>query len=141
MVARKTFNSKRRLLADPAAATVRLADIACRARYVGSPLHKRNPANFGLHPPAAPRQGRTLCDSAVDRREIAQALLATGLRKGLVSEQVRNEWPQNVWAVTDAGVALEAQLDTEVLGTYHGYPMTDADPLRDEVVRRWNAQP
>ena len=67
--------------------------------------------------------------------------MATGLRKGLVSEQVRNEWPQNVWAVTDAGVALEAQLDTEVLGTYHGYPMTDADPLRDEVVRRWNAQP
>lgn len=143
MVARNSFNSKRRVQADPVTPEnwAHLAEIAGRVRYVGSPLHKRNPADFGLQPPASPRQGKTLCDGAVDRHVVAQHLLETAVRKGLVSLQVRNGWPQNVWAVTDSGVALEAQLDNEQLGTYHGYPMTHADPLREQVVLRWGQRP
>lgn len=34
-------------------------------------------------------------------------------------------------------MALEAMLENEETGTYHGYPMLEGDPLRDEVVRAW----
>jgi hypothetical protein len=32
---------------------------------------------------------------------------------------------------------IEAMLDNEQQGTYHGYPMLSDDPLADEVRRRW----
>jgi hypothetical protein len=32
--------------------------------YEGVPYHKRNPGDFGLTPPAAPRPDKTLCDEA-----------------------------------------------------------------------------
>jgi hypothetical protein len=66
---------------------------------------------------------------------VAQKLLIEGFRRGLVSVQEREGWPQNVWAVTESGVALEAQLDGK--GTYHGYPMQHSDALREEILRRW----
>jgi len=40
-------------------------------------------------------------------------------------------------AVTETGFALEAQLENPDLGTYHGYPMPETDPLSLEVIRRW----
>jgi hypothetical protein len=61
------------------------------------------------------------------------------MRKGLVSVQERNGWPQNVWAVAANGVPVEAMLENQEIGTYHGYPMLTGDPLRDEVLRRWEA--
>jgi hypothetical protein len=83
--------------------------------------------------------GKTLCDgAAIFERAVAEALLKEGVRRGLISEQRRNGFPQNVWAVTDAGVALEAMLDNQEQGLYHGYPMLADDPLRDEVIKRWN---
>lgn len=139
MKQRRSFNPKRRLRGVPATPTEReaLTALAKRARYVGSPLHKRNPGDFGLMPPAAPRPGKTLCDGIVDRLQEAQHLLAEGIRRGLVSEQEHDGWPQNVWAVTDGGEALEAELDNREQGTYHGFPMGSADPLRDDVLERW----
>lgn len=136
MPPRRSFNPKRAICAR---VSLDVAEKAQGAEYVGNPLHKSNPGNFGLIPPRNPRPSKTLCDSIVTDRAIAQALLKEGVRKGLVSVQNRNGWPQNVWAVTDDGVALEAQLDNEVLGTYHGYPMTLADPLRPSVVARWSS--
>ena len=143
MVARATFNTKRRLAAGPSTpvALAALEEIAKKVRYVGSPLHKRSPANFGLDPPAAPRPGKTLCDDAVNCLQDAHNLLVAGVRRGLVSLQFRNGFPQNVWAVTENGIALESQLDNGVTGTYHGYPMTGADPLRDQILKRWAATP
>jgi hypothetical protein len=73
----------------------------------------------------------------IDCRADAQALLEEGTRRGLVSQQINGGYPQNVWAVTPAGVPLEAMLDNAELGTYHGYPMPEADPLRTEVLERW----
>lgn len=64
-------------------------------------------------------------------------LLQAGLRKGLVSDRMAGAWPKNVWSVTDDGFALEAQLENPELGTYHGYPMPDTDPLAAEVLCRW----
>lgn len=55
----------------------------------------------------------------------------------MFSAQERNGWPQNVWAVTDKGEPLEAQLEGD--GIYHGYPMAEADPFRDKILERWTA--
>jgi hypothetical protein len=105
-------------------------------RYSGNPEHKRNPGDFGLHPPTAPRPGKTLCDRVtILTRAEALALLQNGLARGTFSLQERGGWPQNVWAVTESGEPVEAQLEGN--GVYHGYPMADADPFRDQVLERW----
>jgi len=111
-------------------------------RYFGSPYHKRNPGDYSLTPPADPRPDTFLCD-AVDsakvlKRSHAQKLLEMGVSKGLVSVQMRNGFPQNIWSVSEDGAALEAQLDNEVQGTYHGYPLGPYDPFSQNVHQRWN---
>ena len=83
-----------------------------RVKYAGNPAHKRNPGDFCLHPPAGPLGDNTLCDDAgVFSKTEALSLLREGVRRGLVSVQTRGEFPQNVWAVTEDGYALEAQLE------------------------------
>ena len=114
-----------------------LERLAARVRYSGNPAHKRNPGDFDLVPPAAPRQGATLCDEAqVFRRADAEALLKRGIRAGLISERCEQEWPAQVWAVRDDGVVFEAQLENAEKGEYHGYPMPLGDPYRDIILRR-----
>ena len=134
------FNPKRKLL-TPAQAQTRadeLEKLSCRACYGGNAEHKKNPGDFGLTPPSDPRQGKSLCDIAkVFKRDEAEKLLREGLRKGLVSDRMMGEWPKNVWSVTADGLAMEAQLENSGLGTYHGYPMPETDPLSLEVIRVW----
>jgi hypothetical protein len=135
---RTTFNPKRQLRAPITSTEQRdaLEKLAADVRYGGNPEHKRNPGDFELNPPSQPRQGKTLCDdAAIFARAAALELLKQGIRKGLVSTQERDGWPQNVWAVAPNGVALEAQ--REGGGRYHGYPMPMNDPLREVVVQRW----
>lgn len=99
--------------------------LADRVKYGGNPEHKRNPGDFGLTPPLQPRPDKTLCDEVkiFSRRE-ATGLLKEGVKKGLISEQhTQNGYPQNIWAVTEEGWPLEAQLENARQGTYHGYPM------------------
>lgn len=134
------FNPKRKLLtsAQAEARGDELGELANRARYGGNPEHKKNPGDFGLTPPSDPRQGKSLCDIAkIFKRNEAEKLLRAGLRKGLVSDRMAGDWPKNVWSVTDDGFAMEAQLENPDLGTYHGYPMPETDPLSQEVIRRW----
>ena len=138
MMKRKTFSPKRRMRAPPMTAHEKqaLAVLESGARYGGNPEHKRNPGDFGLSPPSLPRQGKTLCDDVrVFERLAAASLLKEGIRKGLVSVQTRNGWPQNVWAVTRDGIPVEAQREGD--SVYHGYPMPEADPFRDVVLGRW----
>lgn len=137
---RKSFNPKRRICGETEAAA-RLAAFAAgkTPRYNGNPEHKRNPGDFGLDPPSSPRQSKTLCDAVqIYTRAEAEALVCNGLSKGLFSEQERGGWPQNIWAVTEAGEPLEAQLEGN--GVYHGYPMPEADPFRQEVLARWGQE-
>ena len=134
------FNPKRKLL-TPAQALARadeLGSLADRVRYGGNPEHKKNPGDFGLTPPSDPRQGKSLCDIARSfERGEAEKLLRAGLRSGLVSDRMVGEWPKNVWSVTDDGFAMEAQLENPKVGSYHGYPIPETDPLLLEVKRRW----
>jgi hypothetical protein len=134
---RRKFNTKRRIrtVTDTAA----LIPLSARVVYVGNPAHKINPGDFGLAPPSSPRPDKTLCDGVkIFERAKAQALLSDGVRRGLISVQERAGVPQNIWAVSDDGTPLEAQLDNQEQATYHGYPMPEADPLRKEILRRWN---
>lgn len=134
------FNPKRKLLSLHDADTARLAVLAERVRYGGNPEHKRNPGDFGLMPPADPRLGKSLCDVVeIFNREKAEGLLREGLRRGLVSDRFEGDWPKNVWSVTPDGIPLEAQLENQERGVYHGYPMPETDPMSAEVVRRWEA--
>ncbi len=127
--ARQAFNPKRQIRdVESASALVRaLRERGTQPTYGGNPVHKRNPADFGLHPPSSPRPDKTLCDGIVDSREQAQRLLELGFGKGLVSVQERDGWPQNVWAVAGQRDAVEAQ--HEGSGRYHGYPMPVSDPF------------
>lgn len=65
-------------------------------------------------------------------------LVLDAAEKRRVSERKRGDFPQNIWAVTHDGYPLEAQLENETKGSYHGYPMPTTDPFRDEVLERWN---
>ncbi|MDE0028373.1 MAG: hypothetical protein OXU42_03085 [Deltaproteobacteria bacterium] len=134
---RKRFNPKRAIAVSPDPSA--LQDLANRVRYGGNPEHKRNPGDFGLTPPAQPSADKTLCDEVgVTRRRVALRLLREGIRKGLISGQVRGRFPQNVWAVTKDGSPVEAQLENPETGSYHGYPMPDTDPFAKRVVENWN---
>jgi hypothetical protein len=135
MPVRQTGNPKRRLYEGSRQAFGELAQRAC---YTGNPSHKRNPGNFGLEPPSQPRPGKTLCDGAgVFSREDAQRLLEKGIRRGSVSAQWRNGWPQNVWTITEGGDVLEAALENQEAGTYHGYPLQGSDPMRECILDFW----
>ena len=132
----KAFNSKRRIAVKPSIAECEA--LSKSVRYRGSPHHKRNPGDYGLTPPSNPRSDKTLCDPlGIDKREIAEMLLRAGAARGLISEQKRGKYPQNIWSVTEDGQPLEAQLDDKNQGTYHGYPMPQADIFRETVLKRW----
>jgi hypothetical protein len=136
---RKSYNPKRTLVASKPEET-ELIVLAKKVHYGGNPEHKRHPGDFGLTPPSAPRSDKTLCDLAGIRSRVAAlSALRSGVLKGLISAQRRGIFPQNIWSVTDDGIPLEAQLDNEQAGTYHGYPMPEADPFREVVLRAWNA--
>lgn len=110
-------------------------------KYGGNPEHKKNPGDFGLTPPSSPRTAKSLCDTVgIFSKKIAIAHIKDGLRKGMVSQQMKGRWPQNIWAVTSDGIPLEAQLENPEIGVYHGYPMPESDPFSNEVIKEWKAR-
>jgi len=133
----RKFNRRREIQEAPDSAE--LARLAKRVTYGGNPVHKRNPGDFNLMPPAQPRDDKTHCDDVgITRRDEALRLLREGIIRGLVSVQTRGDFPQNVWAVAPDGTPLEAQLENRVRGSYHGYPLTEHDgDIYSEVLTRW----
>ena len=55
----------------------------------------------------------------------------------MISMQVRQGWPQNVWAVDDGSIVYEAQLSNSELGEYHGYPMKVDDDFTRLIRKEW----
>ena len=138
MKRRKGFNNKRKL--QSGSVSPELLALVDQVTYGGNPEHKRNPGNFGLKPPADPRPYKTLCDDCgIFDVAIAESLLRSGLERGFTSQQMKGRWPQNIWAVTDKGYPVEAQLENKDQGTYHGYPMPESDPMRDIIYNLWFA--
>ncbi|WP_227657619.1 hypothetical protein [Candidatus Magnetaquicoccus inordinatus] len=56
----------------------------------------------------------------------------------MISEHFVGPWPKNVWAVDSQCTPFEAQLENAELGRYHGYPMPEGDPMRENILERWN---
>lgn len=138
--ARQRFNPKRKI-ADPPPPAAERAALAERVAYTGNPEHKRNPGDFGLIPPSAPRADKTLCDGVnIFTRSTALAKLREGVGRGAVSQATRGAFPQNIWSVTADGVPLEFQLENREAGTYHGYPMPENDDFRAKVLAAWNGR-
>ena len=136
MQRRFRFNTKRKILKSLDAD---LESLAASVDYGGNPEHKKNPGDFGFRPILPPRPDKSLCDDiSVFQRDEALSLLRAGIKYGLISEQFRQGFPQNVWMVTEQGVPVEAQLENPAKGIYHGYPMPPQDPFRDVVLERWN---
>jgi hypothetical protein len=109
-----------------------------QASYEGSPYHKRDPGDFGLTPPSAPRRDATLCDEAgVHRLEEAHALFTVAIAAGLVSENNSSTGlPKHLWVVNEDRV-FEATYGGSRPGRYHGYPIRRSDPLFEEVRAAW----
>ncbi len=138
---RSGYNPKRRMATADALTSAERAGLAAVVAYGGNPEHKRSPGDYGLTPPVSPRPAKTLCDGerAILKSE-ALALLQAGLRKGTMSAAPSQAWPQNIWAVSDAGDVFEAQLENATQGTYHGYPMPEDDDFRAIVLKEWKAR-
>jgi hypothetical protein len=135
----KGFNPKRRIADVVDVSLHRLQELAQKALYGGNPEHKRSPGDYGLTPAASPRPGKTLCDAERQLlKEEAVGLLRAGLLKGMMSPCTVDSWPQNVWALSEAGEVFEAQLENPTLGVYHGYPMPLNDDFRSHVQAEWN---
>ena len=133
---RASYNPKRRI--SDKKTVEELKDLASKVSYAGNPEHKRNPGDFGLIPPAMPRPDKTLCDTVgIFKRNEATRLLKKGVRKGLVSIKEKNGFPQNIWTISKEGHPLEAQLENQDQGIYHGYPMPENDPFRQLVLQKW----
>ncbi|MBF0180181.1 MAG: hypothetical protein HQM03_09165 [Magnetococcales bacterium] len=113
--------------------------LAERIVYGGNPDHKVNPVTYGFAPPGRPRPAKTLCDAhGPFAREMAETFLREGARKGMVSRQTRNGFPQNIWFVSPAGTIYEAQLENQAQGSYHGYPLPTDDPFGETVRKEWS---
>jgi len=141
MQRRSGYNPKRRIAAAQLLTPAQRASLAERTAYGGNPEHKRSPGDYRLSPPISPRPAKTLCDGerAILKAE-AVALLQAGLRRGTISATPPEGWPQNVWAMSDAGDVFQAQLENVAHGTYHGYPMLLDDDFRSVVLREWAAR-
>lgn len=108
--------------------------------YGGNPEHKKNPKhNFDVDPKTYPRSAKSLCDEVeIFEKRKALKLLKEGARREMISEQERNGFPQNIWAVDENGKPLEAQLENQETGSYHGYPVPESDPFGELILAEWN---
>lgn len=113
------------------------------AVYEGHSHHKRNPGDFGLQPPAAPRPDKTLCDEAgIFRKAEAKRLFSRARERALVSENTTHGgYPKQLWVVDDRGRVFEAMHGGSRNNAYHGYPIRHCDPLHEQVLRAWEREP
>ena len=116
--------------------------VLAKATYEGSPVHKRNPGDFGLTPPAAPRPDKTLGDEAgVFSLAEAQRLLRRAVERELVSEATGfGGFPKEIWVVDEDENVFEAIQGGSTVNAYHGYPIRRSDPFYKEVRRAWSEE-
>ncbi len=141
MPTRQGNNPRRRFVPRDAIDPGLLDRLVDKARYTGSPHHKRSGADYGFHPPANPRPNKSLCDGAGrnPRRAEAQALFREGLKRGMISAPGHDGFPKYVWAVDPEGHAYEAKLGRAP--EYHGYALgEDDDAMRRLVVTEWRSR-
>lgn len=102
-------------------------------------MHKKEPNNFGLIPPASPRKDKTLCDEAgIFEKQVAFDLFQRAIEIGLVSaKDKRDGFPAQIWVVDDNGRVFELIYGGSREGRYHGYPIRRSNPLFDKISAAW----
>ena len=130
-------NPTRRIIDAGSLTQEQLEALGTRARYVGSGHHKRNPLDYGFER-TSPRPTKSLCDAnRMIKLADAQALLAAGIKKGMISRLLENGLPKYVWCVSVLGEAFEAKTHPNTTGDYHGYPLESEDGMRGLVIEAW----
>ena len=133
------FNPKRKMRSYSVNSNEENKGLSQTIKYGGNSEHKKNPNDFNLVPPVSPRSAKSLCDDVeIFEKKKAAKLLKEGARRGMISKQERNGFPQNIWAVDENGKPLEAQLENQELGTYHGYPVPESDPFGTLILTEWS---
>lgn len=135
---RTSFDPTRRISETHDWSDEQRKDLANHAKYVGSGHHKRYPANYGLER-TNPRRTATVCDGErVFKLEEALSLLASGIRKGMVSTILEAEgMPKYIWSVSEEGQPFEAKTSANTPWHYHGYPLDENDAMRERVLKAW----
>jgi hypothetical protein len=112
--------------------------LAERMIYAGSPHHKKQPGDYGFHPPVSPRPFKSVCDGKrVILKAEAKELLRQGVLKGMFSDFRTPELPKYVWSVDSEGEAYEGKIGRQ---GYYGYRLEEDDDFRDRVLREWKAR-
>ncbi len=139
MPKRQGNNPKRRIASKNAFVQEVLDEYVKQAQYTGSAHHKRNPADYGFHPPANPRPNKSLCDASRSvRLADAQSLFREGIKRGMISVYPEGGLPKYVWAVDSDGRVYEAKRDRNS-SNYHGYELGDDEgAMRKMVLTEWN---
>lgn len=134
---RQVLNRPNRRIAPAGMVSDAILSNLSQASYVGNPLHKLRPADYGLDPPVSPRPSKSLCDDLrpVPRQE-ATGLFRAGIRLRMVSQPLADGLPKFVWAVDDHGEAYEAILGSDG-PNYHGYRLKHDAANRDAVIAEW----
>ena len=115
-----------------------LDDLAKHARYGPNRHHKRKMFDGAA---GSARLDKTLCDGAwANTQERSEGLLGEGFRRGMISQQVRDAWPQNVWAVDDRNEVYQANLTNSGTGEYHGFPIRGEGSFLSLIRSEWVAR-
>lgn len=103
--------------------------------YRCNPEHKRGGSG------ARARPDKTLCDgTSVNTEQACRNLLEEAIRRGMISDQRRGDWPQNVWGVDPKGEVYEAKLTNLGTGEYHGFPLRGEDSFLQHLREEWEAR-
>jgi hypothetical protein len=137
--ARKIREDTERTIRDAPLTDAQRSFLRDNARYEGSPLHKKEPNNFGLIPPTSPQQDKTLCDEAgILEKQVAIELFERTIEVGLVSAKDKSEgFPAQMWVVDDNGRVFEMIYGGSHAGRYHGYPIRRSNPLFAKISTTW----
>lgn len=129
-------NPKRRIQPLTSLTDEQKEKLSKEANYVGSGHHKRNPLDYGFQR-TNPVPTKSLCDlkRKITRAE-AQALMAAGIERGMVSEMRESGFPKFIWSVSEEGEVFESKTDS-MTGEYHGYPIEDEDTVLQYIKSVW----
>jgi hypothetical protein len=130
----------RRILPANTLSDEELRRIAQATSYSATPYHKLHPGDYGFDPPVSPRPSESPCDDKrIVLRSEAAALLAQGIRKGMISRPRPGGLPKYVWAVDENGDVYEAKTKPEQKTHYHGYRLgEDEQAMQAYVLSEWN---
>lgn len=140
MPKRESNNVKRRIASPNAHPEELYVFLLGSCRYGGSAHHKKSVADYGFDRPN-PRPTKSLCDGLRRlAKSEAEALLARGIERRMISDFLLNDLPKYIWSVDDEGEPYEAKIGEDGR-SYHGYRLDDNErDMRAMVLAAWRVR-